>query len=249
MRQNSSKGQLYCLISVLIIFSSYIIQKILHISYTITKEFAIVEAAVFSLAVCAVYFLVIKSNEIFYGILTAIFGFRMLPLDIAILKELSPEANMLYYVVQKVSLVIFALAIIKLYKHQQGNEKIKAVPILCLLIAVPYMTDTAATIGRFFTEKTHGNMRYEYFTAFLFYAIAMLVTFCIALKSDKINASLIINYQLVALIINAARRICAIAITLSNGRHISNSYYCWIAIYAVAFTAFVVLHKKKIREA
>ncbi|MGN0521642.1 MAG: hypothetical protein ACI4IQ_03280 [Eubacterium sp.] len=245
IKNNFSKGKIYCLISAAVIFGCYIAERIITITATPSRTLAIGMAFAFSLAVAVVYFLVVKSNEIFYGILTAVFGFRMLPPALPMLEKFSPAANIVYFVVEKAALVIFALAIINLYQRQKKPRLIKPIPILCLLITVPYLMEIAGVIGAFFTSRFNGNKLYEYFTAFLFYAIAMIITLYIASRSNKVSACLMLDYQLVALIINAGRRICAIIITTLNGNHISRSYYCWLLIYAFFFIAFLALRKKK----
>lgn len=245
MKDKLSKGKLYCLISVIIIFGSYIIQKVLHISCDITREFAIVEAIIFSLAAAAVFLLVIKSSESFYGILTAIFGLRMMPPDISGLEKLSPEANIVYFLVQKFSMLIFALAILKIYEQQKKPKQIRAFPILCTILIVPFFMDIQSGISVFLPSVTGSYMLYSYFSGFILYSAAMIILLFVAAKSNLPSAKLITDYQMVALLLNIGRRCCAVIIALAQGNHISRSYYCWILIYAFFFAAFLILRKKK----
>lgn len=245
MKDKLSKGKLYCLISVIIIFGSYIVQKILHICCDINREFAIIEAIVFSLAAAIVFLLVTKSNEGFYGILTAIFGLRMMPPDISELERFSPEANIVYFLVQKFSILIFALAILKIYEQQQKPKQIRAFPILCTIFIVPFFMDIQSEISVFLPSVTSSYMLYSYFSGFILYSAAMIILLFVATKSNVPSAHLITDYQMVALLLNFGRRCCAIIITLAQGNHISRSYYCWILIYAFFFIAFCILRKRK----
>lgn len=249
MRKKMTKGKIYCLTAVAIILGSYIIQKILHIVFDITREFAIIEAIVFTVATVIVFFLVTKSKETFYGILTAIFGFRMMPPDISNLAKLSPEANIVYFIVQKFSLLIFALAILWLYEQQEKPKQLKALPILCTMVVVPFFMDTQSEIAVYINSIANGNLIYSYFTGFIFYSLSMIILLFVATRTNVTGAKLIIDFQFVALLLNFGRRVCAVAINLAQGNHISRSYYCWIAIYIFFFIAFYVLRKKKTSKA
>lgn len=247
MAERISKNRLYCLIAVAIILCSYISQRVLHICFDITKEFAIIEAMIFSIATVAVYFLVTKTNDSFYGILTAIFGFRMMPPTINGFEQLSAEANIVYFLVQKFSMLIFAVAILKLYELQEKPKKIRALPILCTILVVPFFIDIQDELSRYINSIANGNMLYSYLTGFIFYTLAMLILIFIAVKSNKDSARLITDYQMIALLLNIGRRVCAVAINLAWGNHISKSYYCWILIYLFFFIVFYVLRRKKLQ--
>lgn len=241
-----SSGKIYCLVSAIIIFGCYIAQRAISIGFEATRRLAIVQAIIFSLCVAIVYFLVVKSEEIFYGILAAIFGFRMLPPSIPSLADFSKGADALYFIVSKAALAIFALAILKLYRKQDAPRQIKAVPIICLMAAVPYFMDISGAVASYIYEATGSNMLYVYFTNFAFYALAMIVTLFVGVRANKESAKLVADYQLAALIINAGRRLCVIAVNVINGNHVSKSYYCWIAIYIFFFAAFYIMRKRKI---
>lgn len=248
MTEKISKNKLYCLSAVMIIFCSYIAQRVLHICCDITKEFAIVEAIIFSIATIIVYFLVTKSKDSFYGILTAIFGFRMMPPTINGFEQLSAEANIVYFLVQKFSMLIFAVAILKLYEMQEKPKKIRAFPILCTILIVPFFLNIQGELSNYINSIADGNMLYSYFAGFILYTLAMIILMFIAVKSNTDSARLITDYQMIALLLNIGRRICAVAINLAWGNHISRSYYCWILIYTFFFIAFYVLRRKKLQN-
>lgn len=247
MFKKLSKGKLYCLICVAIIFGSYIIQRTLHVCFDITRNFALIEAIVFSAATLIVFFILSKSKETFYGILTAIFGFRMMPPDIKVLEQLCPEANIIYFLVQKFSILIFALTILKLYQEQEKPREIKAFPVLCTMLVVPFFTNIQVQMASYLNVATNGNMLYTYFSHFILYSIAMFVLLFVAVKSNRLSSRVIIDYQLVALLLNIGRHLCVIIILLVQGNHVSKSHYCWIAICAFFMIAFYILRRKKLK--
>lgn len=247
MKTKITGDKLYCLISVIIILGGYIIQRILHICCDITRTFAICEALIFTVLTAVVFFLITKSKDTFYAILTAIFGFRMMPPYIAGLQQLSAQTNIVYFIVQKFSAVIFVFALIWFYKKQQ-TKNIKALPILAVLIIVPFFMEMQEQLSEYINPISNGNMLYSYFSGFILYSTAMFILLFVAAKSDFLNSRMVTDYQITALLLNAGRRICAVVINLSQGNHVSRSYYCWIAIYVFFIAAFYVLRMKKQKQ-
>lgn len=245
MKEKQIGGKVCCLVSVAIIFGVYIVQKILYICLEHTDRLVIAEAIVFSLLTLVVYLLLSKSKEPFYGILTAIFGIRMMPPDISQIETLSPQAGIVYYLVQKFAFVIFAFAIVRLYEEQKRPRMIKPIPILCTILIVPFFNEISAKVVSFITPLSHGNMIYSYFTQFAFYAVSMIALLFVGTRCSKISARLIADFQIIALLLNTGRRICAIIIMLCRGDHVSLSYYCWIAIYLFFIAAFLYLRKRR----
>lgn len=244
MKEKLSKGKIYCLISTVLIFSAYIVQRIVVIVSDPTKTSLLVQAFIFTAFTAVVYFLVSKSNEPFYGILTALFGIRMLPPQISQLAQFSVEAEMFYYLVSRVALVIFAIAIIKLYSQQDKDNRITIIPIVCAIAIVPFFNDISSTLSDYALQAFGGSMIYSYFIGFAAYSFAMICMLLVAMRSNTQGRKLICDFQIVALAMNAGRRICAVVITLASANHISKSYYCYIAIYVVFLAAFYMLRRK-----
>ena len=73
-------------------------------------------------------------------------------------------------------------------------------------------------------------------------ACAVLALVCVVFK-DK-NAALICDFSIIGFVIGGARKLCSIIIISSAGQHLSKSYICWVAIYAVLIAAFAVVRKK-----
>lgn len=245
LKDKLTGGKLYCLISILIIFVTYIVQKVLNIYLEHTNSVVITEAILFSLLTLFVYLLLLKSKEPFYGILTAIFGIRMMPPDIPYLNMLSPEAGIVYYLVQKFAFVIFAFAIVRLYEEQKKPRMIKPIPILCTILIVPFFNEISERIVSFIVPLSNGNMLYSYFAQFAIYTIAMIALLFVATRCSKLSSKLIADFEIIALLLNAGRKLCAVMIMLSNGDHVSRSYYCWILIYLFFGAAFYALRKRR----
>lgn len=248
MRNKASSSRLSCLVAVSVILATYVLQRVFHIAFDVTKELLIIEAILFSLASAVAMLLMTKTKESFYGILLAIFGLRMMPPDINGLELLSPHADILYFIVKQFSLLVFAVGILWFYEKQENPKKIKALPILCTVLIVAFFMKVQSGFDAYFDQVANGNMMYSYFSGFILYSVAMIILLYIAMRSDILGAMLITDYQLVALALNFGRRACAVAINLINGTHISRSYYCWLAIYVFFFAAFLTLRIKKLKQ-
>lgn len=250
MKHNKiTKENIYCIISAVIIIGCYATERMITLCLQPQREILLCEAILFSMLILVTYLLILRSKDSFYGILIAILGLRMMPAQITYLGEFSPPAQMLYYIVGKAAIVIFAFAIIKLYDAQGYPRKIKPLPILCLLVAVPFTNEIADTVCNFILPYCNGNMLYIYFTRYAIYSATLIITLWYASICNSISARLICEYTLIALCVNMARRICVIAVYLASGEHISRSYYCWVAIYVFFFVAFFIMRKRKMLTA
>lgn len=247
-KEKMSNGKIYCLVSAVIVFGAYVVQRALNIAVEPSRTSVLIQAMVFSLLTAVVYFLLVKSNEPFYGILTALFGIRMLPPEIPQLEQLSAGAGVVYFLVEKVSLIIFAIAIIRLYRLQKNGNSITSLPIICAIVIVPFFNEINTVVSSYTASISDGNMLYSYFIGFAVYTASLLCLLFVALRSNNMGARLICDFQLVALMMNAGRRACAIIINIAQGNHISASYYCYIAIYVVFFAVFYIIRKKRCSE-
>ncbi|MGN1122814.1 MAG: hypothetical protein ACI4RR_00605 [Eubacterium sp.] len=250
MKNNKiTKENIYCILAAVIIIGCYATERLITLCIPPQREILLCEAIVFSMLILVTYLLILRSKNSFYGILIAILGLRMMPAQITRLGEFSPPAQMLYYIVGKAAIVIFTFAIIKLYDSQGYPRKIKPLPILCLLIAVPFTNEIADTVCNFILPYCNGNMLYIYFTRYAIYSATLIITLWYASACNKISARLICEYTLIALCVNMARRLCVISVYSAWGVHISRSYYCWVAIYVFFFIAFFIMRKKKMSTA
>lgn len=247
-KEKMSNGRLYCIISAVIIFGAYVVQRALNVALEPSRTSVLIQAMAFSLLTAIVYFLLSRSNEPFYGILTAIFGIRMLPPGISQLGQFSAGAEVVYFLVGKVALVIFAVAIIKLYRMQKKDNSLTSLPIICAIVIVPFFNEIGYEVSSYIASVSGGNMIYSYFVGFAVYTVSLFCLLFVALRSNNMGARLICDFQLVALMMNAGRRVCAIIINVAQGNHISRSYYCYIAIYVVFFAAFYIIRNKRCSE-
>lgn len=247
MRKGLSKEKIYCVLSAVIIFGAYISQRIINLTLSPSRTLLISQAFIYSLLTLIVYLLIVNSKDYFYGILIACFGVRMMPPDILnSLNQISKSAGLVYFIVTKMAVVIFVIAIIKLYNKQENPKAIKPIPILALLLVVPFSNEIQIAIHEYLYAFS-GTMIYSYFADFTIYTVAMIVLLFIANNYSWQSTRLITDFQITALGLSTCRRICAIAINLAKGNHISKSYYCWILIYIFFILAFMYLRKKKIK--
>ena len=248
MKERISSGRINCILSAIIVFGSYIVERVLSMGTEVSKTSLLVQAFCFTLATGVVFLLISKSEEPYYGIIMALFGIRMMPPEITAFDDITVSAGFIYFIVQKFALILFIITIIYLYRKQKGESKIPVIPILATACVVPFFNEIMDAMSNYLIEIT-GNMLYVYFSQFAIYSGALLVLLFIALRSNNLGARLICDFQLVALALNIGRRACAVVITtLVNSAHISRSYYCWIAIYVVFFIAFYIVRKKNVIE-
>lgn len=249
----TKKENLNGLLAIVIIVGSYGLEKIVEAFTTSTKTTAILTAMVMTVLLGIVLYLISKSKNVFFGLLASIIGFKMMPVSIGDLMKFSADAGVLYYLVQRIALIFFVLMIIKHYKSQsdkKNDDKIHFIPLIALLVCVPFFTETAVVIGRYFMYSM-GSMLYLYFTQFAFYGLALLVIILVCIKSNYTTARFVCYYEFVALGINILRKVCAIALLTAQGEHVSASFYCWIAIFAIGIVVFAVfknIEKKKYLE-
>ena len=248
MKEKISSGRINCILSAIIVFGSYIVERVLSMGAEVNKTSVLVQAFCFTLATGVVFLLISKSDEPYYGIMMALFGIRMMPPEITALEDITASAGFIYFIVQKFALVLFIITIIHLYREQMSENKIPVIPILATACVVPFFNEIMTAMSDYII-KLSGNMLYVYFSQFAIYSCAMIVLLYIAFRSNNLGARMICDFQLVALVLGIGRRVCAVVITtLVNGDHISRSYYCWIAIYVVFFIAFYIVRKKNVIE-
>lgn len=244
MAKKLSTGKQYCLISALIIFASYIGERFVNVFVDESRPLILGEAFVFSLLTFAVYMLLVNSRESFYGILIAAFGFRMMPPDIiGLINGESMAAGVVYYIVEKMAMIIFAFAILRLYRLQEADDYISPLSIIAILVLMPFANDVTTVISNYLLAFT-GKMYASYFASFAIAAAVQLVLLFLASQTTAKGALFICDFQIVALLLNLARRITAVIIMMIRGNHVSKSYYVWIVIFAFFAVVFALMRKK-----
>ena len=248
MKDDLTKGRIFCIISAVIVFGSYVAERCINLVADPTKAGWIIEALIFSVLTLIMYIFMTNTNNTYYGLLVAAFGYRMMPPDIwASVNAVSRSAGVVYFVVQKMAIVIFVFVMIKLFRHQTKERFVELLPILSILFIVPFFNSLYPVISSYLKDFT-GTMLYSFFAGYALYAAAMLALLFIGNQASKYGGMYIADFQIVALLLNLGRKAAAIIINVVNGTHISRSYYGWIIVYAIFIVAFGLLKKKKSAE-
>jgi len=241
------KENLMCVLATFIIVLSYGAQRIIEVSVSGGKTLGLILAMVYTALLAISLLLISKSNNSFFGILAALIGYKMMPPTIYFLDATSPEGSTLYFLVRKAAALLFVLVIYKLYKSQEEPHEIRSLPLLVILLSVPFFSEISQGITKYLIFKT-GNMLYCYFTQFALYAAAVAVILGVAYISGYSSLKFTAYFEYTALSINILRQLGKIGYFALNHEHISKSYYVWIALYIVLMICFAVAEKKKKKE-
>lgn len=194
-------------------------------------------------------FLICVTSKInpFYNMMTSLIGFRMIP-SLIMLKELSPNAYIAYFLTSKLLKILFVIALISEFRKQPEKEKVNALQILSLIVIIPFFKGITETVGEF-TQQVYDTMIPTFIVQFLFYIIGSLLILYIAYASETSEGThFVCDFQLVALIINFVTRAITIIVLLINGQHVSRSHYCWAVIFAFLMTLFLIVKEDRIRS-
>lgn len=239
-----TKNQILSLLSLAIVIICYAGEKALKRLTPWSSTSALIQAFVFTLAVAAVYLILTKAKDPYFGLISGLFAFKIMPPNIEMLETFNLDAACVYFIVRKMALVLFLYVIYRLYVSQKGEENhIKAVPVVALLIVVPFLTGVSNNLEHYALIKT-GSMMLPYALDAGFYIAAMCVLgiACFVFKGK--NAALICDFSIIGFVISGARKLCSTIIISNAGMHLSKSYICWIVIFAVLIAAFAILRKK-----
>lgn len=241
-----NKSQMKCTIAMAIIVLGYAIERILSITLTLDKTMSLILAMVYTILLAVVFALVSSSKDCIGALLASLIGYKMMPPEIGELTQTTIDGAMLYFIVRKVAVVMFVLLVLKAYELQEKPRMIKPVPILAIMVAVPFCTSVGDKIGKYLLIVT-GSMLGCYFAQFVAYAIATFAILGIAYRNNYESMAFAAVFEYVALAINILRRATVVIFLLANGQHVSKSYYVWIALYAglIVVSAFMKNQKKK----
>lgn len=245
-----TKENMMCALATAIIVATYAAQRILEVSVKADKSLALILAIVYTLLLAVVLLLISRSNNSYFGILAALIGYKMMPPPLNFLSQTTVDGATLYYLVGRGAAVIFILVVYKLYKMQEEPHEIRSLPILTILLSVPFFMEISTVVSRYLMYKT-GNMLYCYFAQFALYAAAVLVILGVAYISGYTSLRFTAYFEFTALGINILRQVGKIGYFAIAGEHISKSYYVWIALFAALIICFIIATKvkeKKINE-
>lgn len=234
-------------ISIFIIVAAYAIERLVEIFFEPSRVVSLILIIGMVVALGVVFALMTKNENPFFGLLASILGYKMLPPTINMVGEVSLYGQEAYYLLRCFATLLFLYLIVKAYRLQTGtkDEIIRVVPILSLMLAVPFFTDIATNSYYFIMTKT-GNMLYFYFAQFALYIVASVFMLVVSMKANYNSLRFASYFEWTALGINALKKLGAIVAMAIAGDHISKSYYVWIAIYAaIALMFYIVKNNKK----
>lgn len=240
-----TKNQWLSLFSLAIVILCYAGEKALKRLTPWSETSALIQAFVFTLAVAVVYLILVKAGDVYIGMIAGIFAFKILPPNIDMLRYYDLDASCVYFIVRKMALVLFLYIIYRLYliSKKKQEDPIRALPVAALLLVIPFVTSVSNDLEKYAYIKTESMMLPYAIDAGLYIAaVCVLGIVCVIFQGK--NASLICDFSIIGFIIGGARKLCSTFIILNAGMHLSKSYICWIAIYAVLIAAFAVLRKK-----
>ena len=232
------------LIAILIIVIAYAAEKILELIVTPSHTLALVLAMVYTILLAVVTLILSKSENIFSGMMAALIGYKMMPVSINFLPEMSMDGNILYYIVCKVAVIIFLVLAFRLYNMQENPKSIKALPIIAIIYAVPFFNEIGATLMDYFLDKT-GSMLGGYLSQYACYTAASMIILALAFVSNYASMRFAAYFELTALGINILRNVGKISVKLHYGQHISKSLYGWIILYIVILICFFIAKSVK----
>lgn len=237
------QSKLLCTLAIMIIVGGYAVERIISIAFNPGKEISLIMAIAYTVLLCVVYFMIYRSKDYYIGMLAALLGYKMMPPNITSLDSTSIDGSMMYFVVRKAAIILFVLLILKFYELQDKPRLIKPVPILSLMVMVPFFTEISDRVGWYLLVQS-GSMLYVYFTAFICYALATVAIIVISYRNNFESLKFAVRFEYMALGINLLRRATVVVVNLASHNHVSKSYYVWIALY-VGLIAFCALAEKR----
>lgn len=235
-------------LSIVVILAAYAGERLVEIFVAPSRSYAFSLIIGMILAVAATLLLLSKNTNAFFGLLASILGFKMLPPSINMISEVSITGEFAYFIFKKLVTLAFIYLIVRFYRLQKEEEKIRAVPIVAIMISVQFFMEISTYSYRFFVIRT-GSMLGYFFASFACYALAHLTVLVLSYKANYTSLRFATYYAYMALAINALKKICAIIAMSSAGDHISRSHYVWIAVYAGIAVVYAIVKniaKKKI---
>lgn len=237
-----SKGQWIAFASMFISFAVYVIERAFKRFAPWNEKSALIQAIIYVMLCLAVYLLIVKSKEVYFGIISALLAIKLIPPDLMMLKRLNVDAYFVYYIFSKFAVVLFIYAIYRLYKSQKKKE-IRPIPVFALLVTAPFIMEVAEVISKYAYFKTD-SMMLPYAAQAGCYIIAMVALGLLAIIIGGKNGTMICDFNIICFIINMARKAFSALVLTHAGMHVSKAYICWIIIYAALIVAYVLIRKR-----
>lgn len=237
-----SKGQWLAFASLFISVAVYVIERAFKRFVPWNEKTALVQAIVYVALCLAVYLLIVKSKEVYFGIISALLAIKLIPPELSMLKLYNTDAYFVYYIFGKFALVLFIYAIYQLYKSQEKKE-IRPIPVFAIIVTAPFIMEIAGVISKYAYFKT-GSMMLPYAAQAGCYILAMAALGLLALIIGGKNGTMICDFNIICFIINMARKAFSMLVLTHAHMHVSKSYICWIVIYAALIVAYVLVRKR-----
>ncbi|MBR0412120.1 MAG: hypothetical protein IJI47_00940 [Eubacterium sp.] len=243
-----NKNRSLCLAAIIITVACQAIEKILEVAVHPGQTIGLICAMLYTLCVAVVYYIITKGTSSFMGILAALIAFKMMPPPITYLTRVSPDGAMLYFIVQKVALILFAVLVYKFYREQETPRAIKPLPILVIVLAVPFFNEISSFTSSYLQFKT-GSVIPSYLAQYACYAAAVLITLAIAYTSGRESMRFAAYFEFCALGINTCRQLGKLGYYIATEHQLSKSTALWIVVLVgLAVVNFIMLNKSKKAE-
>ena len=239
MKEKITKDRLLCLLSLAVIIASYGAEKIIELFVVPAQHTGLLLAMIMTALLGVITLLLAKTNDSFMGLLAALIGYKMMPVNISFLSAESLDGSMLYYLVRQAARLIFIVLVFRLYNMQERPRKITALPLCAMLFAVPFFNGISTEMTDYFLQKT-GSMLGGFLSQYACYAAASLIILALAFVSTYDSMRFATYFELAALGINILRQAAKIGYRLYNGYHISRSLYGWIILYVLIIAVFFI---------
>ncbi len=238
------------LLAIVIILISYAAERLIEMFIPNGRKLGIVLAIVYTLILALTLYIIYSARDTYFGLMAALFGYKMMPVSISFLYSYSHSADLLYFIVKKAAMLMFLVLIYWLYIQQDKDKekRVSAPTVLVLIFSVPFFTEISNALFRFFLDRT-GSMLYGYLSQFAVYAFATFVIIGVAYYSGCFSLRFATLYEMLALLINTVKVGAKIGYRVLNGWHISKSFFVWIALYAVLMVCFAFALRLKERKA
>jgi len=244
MKEKLTKDRISCLIALCIIVSSYGAERFIELFAKPAPHLGLILAMIMTALLGVVVLLLGRTDDTFTGLLTALIGYKMMPVDVSFLARESMDGNLLYYLVKQAARLIFIVLVFRLYNLQERPRKITALPLCAMLFAVPFFNNIGVTLSNYFLART-GSMMGGYLSQYACYAAATLIILVLAFVSTYDSMRFAMYFEFAALGINIIRYIARIAYRMYTGVHVSRSFYLWIVLYVGLGLLFVLATRIK----
>lgn len=246
-KTNFSRDSILCSISIAIIILLYGFEKILESFIVAERQHALILAMIYAFFSGVVVYVLAKCESPFYGLITALIGYKMMPVPILFLHSVSLNGSFFYYLLTQAIKIIFIIMLYRFYSMQKKleptQEHIQTMPILMMMFSVPFFAEIANKMVVFFSEKT-GSMLGGYFSEYLCYAIATASILVTASFSNQKSKRFTVYFEYTALVINSVRVGGKIIVKAIHDVHISKSLYGWLLLYALLFLLVLIFWER-----